>query len=261
MARRSAPILLALGIVLAIATGGLIYYLLQQAAPATADTPIVVPTAVPTRPLPVAGRVLPAGTEITTTDVITRDYPIDLLPVGVLTDTGALMGKVLTQDVQEGEFFRPIQLGEANNAPLSMVVPPGKVAMAFSREDLLNKSTMIREGDHLDLLLTVNVKEESATETREGKVTTYTLQNIEVLRLVRPAPTTDNPNPDVSAVLFLMDPQDVVIAKWIKDSDGVLDFSLRSRGDTATFDTSPINQDYFFDEYGVRAPVSSTKPK
>jgi Flp pilus assembly protein CpaB len=111
------------------------------------------------------------------------------------------------------------------------------------------------------MLLTLDVKEESATDSREGKATSYTVQNIKVLRLVRDRPTDDNPNPEVKSILFEMKPQDAVIAKFVKDSGGTLDLTLRSILDTDTYTTNAINQDYLIDNYGFRAPQSSTHSK
>ncbi len=58
-----------------------------------------------------------------------------------------------------------------------------------------------------------------------------------------------------------MTPQDAVIAKFIKDSGGVMDFTLRSPQDTDPLEADMINNDFMFDTYGFRAPVSSTRPK
>ena len=133
--------------------------------------------------------------------------------------------------------------------------------MAFTREDLLNQSTVIQEGDAIDLMLTLDIKQETEEFTREGKSTSYTLQNIRVLRIMRPAPTEQAPNPEPIAILFEMTPQDAVIAKFVKDAGGTVDFTLRAENDTDPYTTEAITQDFMFDNYGFSAPLSSTKPK
>ena len=265
--RRRGCIMIGLGLVLAISTGALVFRLLNQAVPSAAALasaaaqPLPTPTSVPTKSIPVAARELVVGTTLTTTDIIQREYPEDLLPVGVMTDTTKLEGQVVVERIVEGEFFRSTQFRGGGEKPLSEELQPKKVAMAFSREDLLNKSAVMQEGDRLDLMLTIDIKEETETYTREGKATSYTLQNIKVLRIVRDKATEQNPNPAATSIVFEIDPQDAVIAKFVKDSGGTLDFTLRSSKDTKPFETEAINQDYMFDYYGLRAPVSSTKPK
>ncbi|HSH82917.1 MAG TPA: Flp pilus assembly protein CpaB [Herpetosiphonaceae bacterium] len=261
MLRSRGCLLIALGLVLALGTGGLVYYLLQQAAPAGDIAAVPTPTPIPTIEIPVAARELTAGTTISQTDILQKGFPPELVPAGVVTNTGTLVGQVVLEPIQQGEAIRLEQVGAAGEVPLSLELDPGMVAMAFTREDLLNQSTVIREDDRIDLLLTMDVEEESATETRTGKSTNYTVQNIRVLRLMRAAPTQENPNPQPFALLFEMTPQDAVIAKFIKDSGGIMDFTLRSPQNTDPLEADMINNDFMFDTYGFRAPVSSTRPK
>ncbi|HEY0739248.1 MAG TPA: Flp pilus assembly protein CpaB [Herpetosiphonaceae bacterium] len=262
MPARRGWILILLGMVLALATGGLVYSLLRGAVPAqSANTAVIPPTPVPTKPIPVAGRELGAGTTISDTDVMMQDYPEDLLPVGVLTDTAAIEGQILAEPIKEGEFFRPSQMIGSSTGPLSEQIESERVVVAFPVDDLMAQSKVIQEGDRVDLLLTLDIEEESATETRKGKSTNITLQNVSVFRIIRDDATEENPNPQPKSILFEMSPQDAVIAKFVKDAGGVLDLSLRSPLDTATFDTEMINQDYLFDNYDFRAPVSSSRQK
>jgi len=263
--RRGGCIFIVLGLVLAVGTGALVFRLLQQATPDMAGAAVAqalpTPTPVPTLKIPVAAKELVVGTTLTMTDIVQRDYPEHLVPIGVLTDTKKIEGQMTIELIRQGEFFRATQFRGNGEKPLSEELPAKKVAMAFTREDLLNKADVIHEGDHIDLLLTINIKEESTEYTREGKATNYTLQNIKVLRIVRNKPTEKDPNPQATSILFEMDPQDAVLAKFVKDAEGTLDFTLRSPKDTKPYETEPINQDFMFDHYGMRAPVSSTKPK
>lgn len=261
MPARRGWILIFLGVVLALGSGVLILNLLRQAVPVQSASVVVPPTPVPTRPLPVAGRELLAGTTISDTDVVMREYPEDLLPVGVLTDTAEIAGQILAEPLQEGEFFRASQLMGNSTGPLSEQIESERVVVAFPVDDLMAQSKVIREGDRVDLLLTLDIEEESATETRKGKSTNITLQNINVFRIIRDDATEQNPNPQPKSILFEMAPQDAVIAKFVKDSGGTMDLLLRSPLDTATFDTEMINQDYLFDNYDFRAPVSSSRQK
>lgn len=260
MGRRRGWILIVLGLVLAIATGAMVYVLLQQATPVTAVSQLP-PTPLPTKQVPVAARPLPLGTTITVSDIISREVPLDLPLPGIITDTGALLNQLVVEPIQQDEFFRPAHLRGGDQGPLSKELPQGRVLVAFPVADLLNQSKVIREGDHLDLLLTMDVSEETPTETRQGKATNYTLQNLRVFRIVRDQPTEDNPHPEPKALLIDMTPQDAVILKFVKDNGGTIDFTLRSPLDTSTFSTTAITQDYLFDNYGFQAPRSSARPR
>jgi pilus assembly protein CpaB len=238
----------------------MVYYLLRQVP--TASTALVpTPTPIPSVSIPVAARVLEAGTTLTTTDIITRDYPETLLPVGVVTDADELAGQILVERLGEGEFFRPAQLANSAEGPLSSQIPPSRVVLAFPVTDLLNQSKVVNAGDNVDLLLTLDVTEGTDAEARTGRATSYTVQNIRVVKVVRPTPTEDQPSPEPTAILFELEPQDAVIVKFVKDSGGTLDFTLRSSTDTSIFETDAINQDYLFDNYGFRAPRTGARPQ
>lgn len=261
MPRRRGGILMALGLILALVTGGLVYYMLRQSVAAAALAPVPETTPVPTRPIPVAAQPLVAGTTISDTDVTTRDYPEELIPVGVITQTSGLVGQVVVEPVEAGGFFRPADLATSGEGALSQLIPESRVVMAFPVDDLLSRSMVVREGDHVDLLLSLDITENDDSATRQGKATSYTVQNIQVRKVVRDTPTEDNPNPPPQAILFEMSPQDAVIAKFVKDSGGTLDLSLRSAVDNTPYETQAINQDFLLDNYGLKAPQSSSQSR
>jgi pilus assembly protein CpaB len=256
---RRGGILMTLGLVLALVTGGLVYYMLRQTVATAAMDPAPETTPVPTRPIPVAAQALSAGTTITDTDVTTREYPEDLVPVGVITQTEGLVGQMVVEPVEGGAFFRPADLATSGEGALSDLIPQSRVVMAFPVDDLLSRSLVVREGDHVDLLLSLDLTQADGTTTRVGKATSYTVQNIQVRKLVRDVPTEENPNPPPTAILFEMSPQDAVIAKFVKDSGGTLDLSLRSAADSTPYETQAINQDFLIDTYGLQAPQSGSQ--
>ena len=182
------------------------------------------------------------------------------MPTGVLTQSAEFMGQVVVEPIQQGEPLRAAQFG-AGPGWVGLDLQPGKVAIAFTRQDLLNRTRVVREGDNIDLLLTMQIEEETATETRAGNSTNYTVQNIRVLRIIEGTPAEQNPNPEPIAILFEMSPQDAVIAKFIKDGGGNIDFTVRSPRDEERFASEMVNQDFMLDNFGFRAPVSSTRPK
>ena len=94
MRRRRNVLFLSLGLALSVVTGMLVFQALQQAGGGSTSSAVApTPTPVPSKPVPVAARALTAGSTITTTDIVERQYPEALLPVGVVTDTAKLAGQ------------------------------------------------------------------------------------------------------------------------------------------------------------------------
>ncbi|PLS77751.1 MAG: Flp pilus assembly protein CpaB [Chloroflexi bacterium] len=263
MPRRRGLILVLLGLVLALGTGALVFLLLQNAAPTTPPDAVQnQPTAVPVKRLPVASRLLEAGTIISTSDIAVQDFPIDTPAVGTITDTTQLVGEQVLAAIQEGEVFRGTALRGASGGPLSNSISPARVVIAFPAGDLLSQTSVITPGDRVDLLLTLDVVDATGIggETRSGKSTNFTVQNINVLQVVRGQVTEQNPNPAPSALLLELQPSDAVRVKFVKDNGGVIDFALRSRLDTEEFDVEAYNLDNLRDDFGFTAPRSNVNP-
>jgi pilus assembly protein CpaB len=266
MPRRRGLILVLLGLVLALGTGALVFLLLRNVAPSTNPNAVQLPpTPVPTKRLPVATRLLDTGTIISDTDIEIRDFPIDTPAVNVISDTTELVGGQVLQPVQPGEVFRTTALRGAGSGPLSNQISPALVVIAFPAADLLSQTRVITPGDHIDLLLTLDVVDSTGVvgaggETRSGKSTNFTVQNINVLQVVRNQPTDQDPNPAPAALLLELQPQDAVKVKFVKDNGGVIDLALRSRLDTGEFTTSAYNLDNLRDDYGFAAPRSNAAP-
>ncbi len=263
MPRRRGLILVLLGLVLALGTGALVFFLLQNAAPVTPpDSVQLPPTEVPVKQLPVASRLLEAGTIISTSDIAIQDFPIDTPAVGAITDTTQLVGGQVLEAIQEGAVFRATALRGTTGGPLSNSISPARVVIAFPAADLLSQTRVITPGDRIDLLLTLDVVDNTgvAGETRSGRSTNFTVQNINVLQIVREQPTEENPSPAPSALLLELEPLDAVRVKFVKDNGGVIDFALRSRLDTEEFDVDAYNLDNLRDDFGFTAPRSNVSP-
>lgn len=248
MARRTGWILLTLGLVLAIGSGALVYVILQQQAKQV-DTLIAQATAQPapnTVSLPVAARALEPGRPLTAEDIVIKEYPVDLVPSGAVTNTVDLEQRVLIRSVDAGELIqRRLLLGESGTA-ISQEIRQGYVLFAFPIMDLMTQSQIIMDGDRIDLLLTLPVVTPDGTSA--GRVSALTLQNIEVFKVLRATDEEGNPG-EATAMLLSMEPQDAVMLKFIKDSGGTLDFALRSPLDVDDFTAPPVNDQDLNDSY------------
>ena len=53
---------------------------------------------------------------------------------------------------------------------------------------------------------------------------------------------------------FLVDPQDALLAKFVKDSGGTIDLVLRSRDSHDPVNTEPVTADTLVDRFKFRVP-------
>lgn len=256
MNRRRGWIPLALGLFLAVGTALATFFLLQQqrqAAAAQAEAAALAarqPAPIATLKLPVAARPLTAGTALTSEDLLLKDFPLDLVPATAITDTVGLEQKILAQPVGEGETFNLTQLVGEGAARTSQQLEAGHVLFAYPIGDLLTQSNVIEDGDHLDLLLTLPVA--AADGASSGPVTTFTVQNIHVLKVLRtPGDGETEAGPPV-ALLLSLKPEDALLIKHIKDSEGTIDFVLRSILDDELVDVPPVKRLELLDLYQMR---------
>jgi pilus assembly protein CpaB len=241
--RRRGWILVVLGLILAVSAGALVYVVLQNQRAEAQELAVKFAqeqaAPVPTLKLPVAARSLEPGAVLTSKDYIVKDFPLDLVPATAISDTAGLENKILVQPIGQGETFRNSQLLGGTSAAISQQLKQGQVLFAFPIIDLLSQSNLVQDGDHVDLLLTVQKKGLNGEDA--GKATAITLQNIEVFKVLRPQATEDEKQPKATALLFSMTPDDAVMVKFVKDVGGTIDFTLRSPLDKDNFQAPAVD--------------------
>jgi pilus assembly protein CpaB len=172
-------------------------------------------------------------------------------------------------------------------ANLSERVPPGKVAIWLPMPDLLAGAGVVKPGDRLDILLSVGLGggDQSQGGGQGGGLSTQTtLQNIEVFRIgqeelnlkavpppsqtgapnsnpSQPSGRANQPGPSAKAISFLVDHQDAVIIKFIKDSGGTIDLVLRSTEDQQVVRTDAMTMDSLVERFRYRVPPPIAAPQ
>lgn len=228
MNRRSGWILLTVGVLLALGTAALVFFVIQQQtrqASEQAAALVAQLTPEPSVKIPVAVRAVTRGAVLASSDIVLKDYPLALVPTTAITSAVDLENKVLARDIGEGEFFTAGQFTD-DGTGLAPKIPAGRVLFAFPIVDLLGQSDVVREGDRVDLLLTLT----PPPGDQASAVTMLTLQNIEVFRILRVA-AAESETEEIGAPTSLVcsvSPEDALTLKYIKDSGGVIDFALRS---------------------------------
>ncbi len=197
--------------------------------------------AVETVAVPVAARDLERGTLLSAQDLVSREFPAELVPAVAITDPALLEGQVVAERITQGDIFRESSLYGRSGAPLSSAIEPGKTVIAFPIMDLFSGTGLFAEGDRVDLLLSVQLETTAASGAVDmSKITGYTVQNVRVMRILTAPPSGDNPNPTLTALLLELDPSDAVMVKKVKDAGGTVDMALRSPVDAEPFNVSPV---------------------
>jgi Flp pilus assembly protein CpaB len=192
---------------------------------------------------------------------------------------------VAPRDVENCIALRSIAQGEA--ILMQEVYCPGdldegegledKVAVALPANDILSKWGVILPGDHVDVMVSMDVILEKPLypwdlrtledlalyeverDQSMDDVSVLTLQNLEVMRIIEePAPEgeqdPENPIPRNRALLLKADPQDAVVLKYLLDNVGRITVVKRDPEWDALFNVQPVNVNYLVLRYGIVLP-------
>jgi Flp pilus assembly protein CpaB len=155
-----------------------------------------------------------------------------------------------------------------------------KIAVALPADDILSKWGTIVQGDHVDVLVSIDVILETpmfvedirSAEVAElyaierdqsfDNVAVLPLQNLEVLQVIQEPQTQAEqrvqgdqaPEPRAKALLLKIDPQDAVVLKYIRDSIGRITLALRSPERDDLWEVEPVNINYLMLRYGIVLP-------
>jgi pilus assembly protein CpaB len=236
----------------------------------------------------VTNRSIPDKTTISADALAVKAFPADFAPAGALGSIDQAVGKFASGYIARNQILVADQVVPALPSPnLSDRVPPGKVAIWLPMPPLMASAAVLRPGDHIDILLSLAVG--TGQDSSGGLTTQTTLQNVEVFRLgveevdlnapavgsfngqpsnqrQVPAPPGSTPGPAPAAAAkpaaappagvigFLVDHQDALIIKFIKDSGGTIDLVLRSTDDQQVVRTDAVVMDILTDRFRFRVP-------
>jgi pilus assembly protein CpaB len=259
MKRRSALILMILGVLMAGGASLLVLGISREASQLSkASIPQVF--------VVMAARELPDQAQLTADAVIVRPFPAEFAPQAAVATAEQVVGKFAVGPIYKDQIILTGQVASVRRAPtLSDRLQPGKVVMWLPMPDILAGQVGFRQGDKLDVLLTIPAVD-------SGPTTQTTLQNVEVFAFgtdlpaeILPAPAT---KPDGSGAPpppagnrgrplgFLVDHQDAVIIKFIKDSGGTIDLALRSSEEERIVRTDPVNLEGIQERFRFRVPTA-----
>jgi pilus assembly protein CpaB len=221
---------------------------------------------VPQREVLVARTDIAANSVITRSQVTTASFPVDLVPADAITSTESVLNATAKTAVFSGQILLQRQFIAG---PVTSIIPPGKVLVAFPSTDMLNATGAVQPGDHVDIMISLPISgttrldagASNGTQIAPGQTTLVsqlTLQNIEVYTMgewTPPGQATNtngnaNANPQALKIItFIVDHQEALILKFVKDSGGTIDLAIRSAQDNQNVETDPVTIDYLVDLY------------
>jgi Flp pilus assembly protein CpaB len=230
---------------------------------------------------------VPENTLISPEMLAVKPFPADFVPAGAVGSVEETTGKYSATKLYKDTILLSSQLTTTKLVrDLASNVPPGKVAFWLPMPDLLVSAGGLKQGDRVDVLLTVVIATSEdgriGAGGQDGKFysTQTTLQNVQVYAVgtvdqaiesgaqpasssaasqINRAARTSNSN-EKTAIVLLLDHQDAVILKWVKDVDGTVDVVLRSTDDSQVVRTDGMSNDTIIDRFKFRVPLQPASP-
>jgi pilus assembly protein CpaB len=264
MARKRGCLWLMAGAVVAL-LAGLVGYLTLSNAMAQRTAPT---GGLPEVQVVVAAQAVTVRSPLTDNDVVLRSVPVNLAPEGALQETRAVVGKVAMTDLVPGEVILQQRLADPNvtsgNGRNALMMAGDEVLIAFPASDLLSKAGLLKPGDHIDLLFSLQVPTNralagvrAASAGSEQELMAFNvLPNVTISALVAGQVTSENKEIGVPVgYLFLVSPQDALTLKYVKDAGGTLDMVLRAPGAEQPAEADPVDMDYVIKRYQLPTEV------
>ena len=243
------------GVVLALLAGALAFVLLLRAQ----RTAQAVPKA-PQAEVIIARNAIEIRQLIQPADVAILAVPVNVVPGNAARSMDEVVGYLAKHSLFSGEILLTSDVVSPTfpGGELGLTMAPDKVAMAVPAKDLMSRYRLLKPGDHVDLMFSIEVKEESAAEAK--LITICALQNLEVSRIVEQAADATGTGSAAGlkqpvALVFALDPQDALVVKYLLDMNGIVDIVLRAPDSDGRFDTQPVDVPYLIDRYQLRVPI------
>jgi pilus assembly protein CpaB len=250
MGRLRGCLWLTAGLVVAVLAGGVAFISLQRATAAGTVDNIDAATLVP---VVVAREAIVVRSQLTVDNLELIEVPVDTTPEGAIGSVDQAVGKITLVDLYPGEIILAQRLLDPNvitgDGRLALVVADGEVLMAFPAQDLMSRIGVLKPGDHVDLLFSLEFTQ--GAEEDEAQVTFNLLQNVTIAAIVGSQNDDGTVDGQPAALLLTVSPQDALHIKYAKDAGGIVDIVLRAPGVEQPFSVEPVDVDYMIRKYGI----------
>ncbi|MBI5653915.1 MAG: Flp pilus assembly protein CpaB [Chloroflexi bacterium] len=215
----------------------------------------------PTRKVVVVQQPIPQRSQIAPDAITLKDLPVDALPpTGTSESMDKVIGKLALVPMYPGQIVLDQMViskedADKNRSNASFLVPEGKVAVAFPLSDLSGVAGALQTGDVVDILLTLNPNQLTATArpgtttaapvgTEGLPVTQLMLQNVPILQVGAWQVQDKNSAPS-AWITFVLNRQDALALKSAREQ-GVIEFVLRpaTKDKDVPFTTEAVTLQY-----------------
>ena len=265
MGRLRGCLWLTAGLIVALLAGFVAYVALNRAAtqvpeeaPETRQVEVVV-----------AAQALSVRAQLTEADVRVVEMPAASVPPGAVASTEDAIGMVTMVDLYPEEIILSQRLVDpdltAEDGRRAIILADEQVLMALPSDDLLTSVKMLRPGDQIDILFSLDLPaaptaggttgavEETGYYygTAEEKQATFdALENVVIAGITTTAAEPGEVG-EPTAVLVAVSAQDALTLKYLIDAGGILDFVLRAPGVDDLFDPDPVDIDFVMNRYRI----------
>jgi len=256
MGRMRGCLWLTAGLLVALLAGVVAYVTLSRATAAGQAPAEGAQPASPTVEVVVAARAVAVRTALTNDDLATKQLPVEAVPEGAVSAIEDALAKITLVDLYPGEVILSQRLVDPNEVTgdgrYALVIAEDQVLMAFPAGDLMSQSNVLKPGDQVDLLFTMNLPTDRGAAapgggTGEEEPFTFNLmQNVSIAAIV-----TAGEGGGPQALLLTISPQDALVLKYVKDNGGIVDIVLRAPGVDRPFEVEPVDVDYVLNRYQI----------
>ncbi|MCX6049136.1 MAG: Flp pilus assembly protein CpaB [Chloroflexi bacterium] len=240
-----------------------------------ASSAITLPTVI-TRPVVVASVNIPFRRSISAAELVIRDLPVDAVPEGAAVSLDQVEGKMSTVDLFANApiLVQQLAMPDIVTQQVALSVPRSKVVMVVPTQSKLISNHLIRPGDHVDLLATVDMQATGAEGGGTQAESVALLQNLEIHAIIlAPAPLADDKSATeavdttvqareeggvfhsseagAQAILLAVDTQDALTILHVQNVGGSLDLVLRAPKDDSASAPVPVDQLYLANRYKI----------
>jgi pilus assembly protein CpaB len=243
------------GLIVALLAGLVGYVTLSRAAMRQAGQEV---EGVPEVQVVVATREVAVRSILVADDVALKALPVTAVPEGAVARVEDAVGKITLVDLYPGEVILAQRLLDPNlvtaGGRYALLIAGDKVLMALPTTDLMSRIDVLKPGDHVDLLFSLEFPAGAAE--KEKQVTFNLLQNLTIAAVVGQPGQAAGAAPQ--ALLLTVSPQDALVLKYALDAGATLDLVLRAPGAEQPFTVEPVDIQYLIDRY--RIPMREIPP-
>jgi len=199
----------------------------------------------------VAAAAIPWGTKLSSENIQMKAFLSKSLPAGCFTDPAALAGRVVTVPLETGDIILKSFLAatDVKAGGVAAVVTPGNRAIAVRGDKVVGLAGLIKPGDRVDVLVTINDRK---GRKKKGAITKVVLENILVLAAGPQMQKGDKGESPVDVYTLEVTPEDAERLA-LASNEGKLHFALRNATDTDIVLTKGATVNETLDSYRGRS--------